>query len=284
MKWVTRTISTTFEAGIMPLLFAAALFFSCGSLSAAESAQPSSPEDNSLAEFRAAIETELAQKPQNAALQKQLLEVKSMQRRAEMFARENNPEMAAKLGSVLRRFYYRHQMFAAAEQIDRRLLAMKPDHSRTFALGETLLNSNKNQEAAELLRHCNWREDERTGKLLTALAAARINDPETTRRLLAEIPDERCTPQERLLAVTAAARIGDVQRAAAGVARILKEAPARENDALRKYFSGADFAELLPNPAFQTALQTRSSAKKHDSCAGCPNRGTSRCNDAGKCR
>lgn len=284
MKWITRTISTKFEAGTMPLLFATALFISCGSLSGAETAQPGSLEGDPLTARRTAIETELAQDPKNAALQKQLLEIKSMQRRAEMFARENNPEMAAKLGSVLRRFYYRHQMFAAAEQIDRRLHAMKPDNVRTFALGETLLNSNKNQEAAELLRHCNWREDERSGKFLTALAAARINDPATTRRILAEIPDEHCSPQERLLAVTAAARIGDVQRAAAGVAKILSEAPARENDALRKYFSGADFAPLLPDPAFQAALQTRSSAKEHDNCAGCPNRGTSRCDDADECR
>lgn len=238
---------------------------------------------STLSELRAGLEARIAAEPKNAALKKQLLFLAAMQRRETMFAKERNPEMASKLGAELRRYYYQQRLFSAAESVDRRLHSMNPDHLHTFALGETLLHTGKNQEAAELLKRCDWNEQERSGKLLTALAAARIGDQETGRRLLAEIPDERCTPQERLLAVTAAARLGEIERASKGVVTILEQAPSKETKALQHYFSGTDFQTVLSSPAFRNALNTRSKAKEND-CSGCPNRGTSHCDNPGECR
>ncbi len=266
----------------VPALLGAGTMFLCA-VTMAESTPAPEAAANALSELRTKLESRIAAEPENTELKKQLLQLSAMQRRETMFARERNPELAARLGAELRRYYYRQRLFAAAEPVDRRLHALKPDHHHTFALGETLLQLGKNQEAAELLKRCDWSDSERSGKLLTALAAARAGDPDTARRHLAEIPDERCTPQERLLAVTAAARLGEVERAATGVKTILEQAPARETRALRRYFSGPDFQQVLATPAFRNALNTESKVQTDD-CTGCPNRGTSRCDNSDDCR
>ncbi len=234
----------------------------------------------SLDEAAAAVDAELREHPDDAALKKFALELKKNGRRAQLFEQEQNPEMAAKTGKLLRQFFYRNDMLAEAEKVDRQLFKLNPDIANGVSLAETLLNRNRDREAAELLLSLKPAEADREANLLAALALARTGDVAESQEYLARTPFESCKPQELMIYARIAALHDDAAQAAAAVARILENAPAKESRALQAYFQDDDFRHVLPDAAYQAALQTES--KAGDSCAGCPNSGTSRC-DGGDC-
>lgn len=230
--------------------------------------------------IQAALDAELKEHPQNTALKALAQNVKKIIQREKIFEKEQNPDLAGKMSKSLRSFYYRFGMWNAAEKLDLRMCELKPGKHNALLLGQTQLNAGRNKEALTTLSACKWDASERAGKLCTALALARNGQVTQSREILGQFKVDELKPQERMIHTMAVARLGDADAASAGIEKLLANAPGKETAGLRVAFSGEDFASLLKNEKYQTALRTQS--KAGSDCGGCPNRGTSHC--GGSCK
>ncbi len=218
---------------------------------------------------------ELQKNPDDEKLKKLTAEISKTIQREKMFAQESNPELLEKIAKTLRAFYYRHNLLKQAEKVDRTVYEKKPDNATALRLAETLLKEQKNREAADLLASRTLTEKDRTARLYAALAFAKLGEAEKAGKYLEQMSFDSYTPRELLIYALANASLGNAEAAAAGVKKILENAPAKETKKLREYFQGADFAKVSSNQAFQAALTTE--GKPGNTCAGCPSRGTSSC-------
>lgn len=219
---------------------------------------------------------EIKASPDDARLKKLYAGLKSHLRHEKAFAQESNPEMQAKLGKQLRNFYYQQGLFDKAEAVDRKLYEVAPTSANAVNYGVTLLNLNKNKEAAELFAKADLKDATPGGVLCAALAFARVGDTAKAAELCARVPADKMGANELKLYARIAALNGDGAAASDAARRILEQTPAKQHDLLKKqYFTEADFKKVAELDAFRKALDTAS--KVEDDCAGCPNRGTSKC-------
>ena len=199
-------------------------------------------------------------------------------RREKSFAGEKDPAAAARLGRQLRAFYYQNGLFAKAEAVDKRVYELAPTSANAVSYGITLLNLDKNREAADLFSKVDLKGAKPGAVLCVALAYARTGDKAKSEELCKPYPVEKMSASDLKLYSRIAALNNDIPACASAVRRILEQAPFKEHHALKhQLFSGADFRNAAASPLFKEALNTQSKVK--DKCATCPNRGTDKCDD-----
>ena len=224
------------------------------------------------------FESEIKASPDEPRLKQHYAELKTHLRREKMFAAEQNPEMKTRIGRQLRRFYYKYGMFGKAEQTDRAVYAADASEANAVSLGVTLLNTGKNQEAAELFRKVNLDKAKPGVVLCAALAEARTGSKGNSVKLLSRFSVEKMDANSLQLYARCAALNGDAAGTAAAVRRILEQTKAKQHPSLKKHlFSTPDFRNVAEQESFKAALNTESKVK--DNCDTCPKRGTAECED-----
>ncbi len=227
------------------------------------------------------FEKEISESPRNAAILKQHYgALKKTIRREELFREESNPELLAKIGRQLKSFYYSLGLFEKAEAVERKIHEVSPTTENAANLGATLLNLNKNREAAELFSKTDLSDAKSFPLLCAALAYARCGDAQKASELATRCRMDSLSANELLLFARTAAACGNCERASEAVAKILENTPPSRRKGLKDFFQEEDFSRIRDSKEFRSALETPSRVK--DSCEGCPNRGTSRCDGNGK--
>ena len=226
------------------------------------------------------FEKEIRESPGNIQLKQRYSELKKNLRREELVREESNPELLAKLGRQLKSFYYSLGLFEKAEAVERKIHEVSPTTENAANLGATLLNLNKNREAAELFSKTDLSDAKSFPLLCAALAYARSGDARKASELAARCRMESLSANELLLFARTAAACGNCEKASGAVAKILENTPPSRRKGLKDFFQEEDFSRIRDSKEFRSALETPSRVK--DSCAGCPNRGTSRCDGDGK--
>ena len=226
------------------------------------------------------FEKEIRESPANIQLKQRYSELKKNLRREELFREESNPELLAKLGRQLKSFYYSLGLFEKAEAVERKIHEVSPTTENAANLGATLLNLNKNREAAELFSKTDLSDAKSFPLLCAALAYARSGDARKASELAARCRMESLSANELLLFARTAAACGNCEKASGAVAKILENTPPSRRKGLKDFVQEEDFSRIRDSKEFRSALETPSRVK--DSCAGCPNRGTSRCDGDGK--
>ncbi len=232
-------------------------------------------QSGSLDQIQKAADEALKQNPKDEKLKKLAAEIKKNAQREKAVVQESNPEVLDKLARPLRLFYLRAKLYNEAEKLDRLVFEKKPDNVSAIRLAETYLTEKKNREAADLLASRTLTEQDSLAKLYAALAHARLGDTENAKKYLGQVTFDKLTPRELLNSVQVNAALGDAAAAAAGVKKIIENAPAKETKMLRKYFQSEDFVKVSSSEAYKAALTAE--GKQTDSCAGCPNKGTANC-------
>ena len=230
-------------------------------------------------EARRLFAEEIEKRPDDANLKKGYAALKTMMRRRELFDAEENPELLQKLGKVLRTYYYHWGLFGEAEAVDAKVHAKAPSPANAAAYAVTLLNLGKNREAAAVFEKLDLAAAKPGVRLCAALAYARTGNTDKAAALCAKHPVKEASVNELALHARIAAVRGDAPAAAEAVRLILEKSPEKHHPQLKeKLFTAADFARVAAAPEFKQALETASKVK--DECAGCPNRGTAKCDHA----
>ena len=222
------------------------------------------------------FEKEIKANPSDPRLKQLYSELKTQVRREKLFAGETDTGMIEEIGRPMRQFYIKYGLFAKAEAIDRKIYQADPSLANGVALAVTLLNLDRNREAAEIFRKLDLSHAKRGAALCAALAFARTGDKATSEKLLKRFPVDKLDSGSLQLYVRCTANNGDLKTTCNLTARILAGTPGKNHPMLKKHlFGGPDFKTVADNQDFQNALKTKS--KKRDSCAGCPNQGTDKC-------
>jgi len=223
---------------------------------------------------------EIKANPSEPRLKQLYSELKTQIRREKLLAEETDPGMIVEIGRPMHQFYTKYGLFSKAEAIDRKIYQAEPSTANGVTLGVTLLNLNRNQEAAEIFRKLDLSKAKRGMVLCAALAFARSGDKAASEKLLAQFPIAKLDPNSLQLYARCAANNGDVRTASDLTARILAKSPEKNHPSLKKnLFASSDFRKIADEKTFQDALKTKSQVE--DDCADCPNRGTSKCEHAG---
>ena len=222
------------------------------------------------------FEKEIKANPSEPRLKQLYSELKTQVRREKLFAGETDPGMIEEIGRPMRQFYIKYGLFAKAEAIDRKIYESAPNPANGVALAVTLLNLDRNREAAEIFRKLDLSHAKRGAALCAALAFARTGDKAASEKLLKRFPVGKLDSGSLQLYVRCTANNGDLKTTCDLTVRILAGTPGKNHPMLKKHlFAGSDFKRIADNKDFQNALKTKSAKK--DSCAGCPNRGTDKC-------
>ena len=223
---------------------------------------------------------EIKENPSEPRLKQLYSELKTQIRREKLLAGETDPGMIVEIGRPMRQFYTKYGLFGKAEAVDRKIYQAEPNTANGVQLGVTLLNLDRNQEAAELFRKLDLSKAKRGMVLCAALAYARSGDKTASEKLLARFPVGKLDTHSLQLYARCAANNGDVRTASELTARILAKAPEKNHPSLKKnLFASSDFRKIANDKNFQEALKTKSQVQ--DNCDDCPNRGTSKCEHAG---
>ena len=218
------------------------------------------------------IRGELEKDPGNARLKMVYAGLKSTLRRIPLFEQEKNPDMAVRLGRQIRAFYLRYGLFAPAAEVDRRIYELRPDDANAVSYAVTLLNLDRNKEAAALFAKVDLDKARPGAVLCAALAFARIGERERAGQLYRRFPMDKMKLNELKLCSRAAAVNGDSAVAVEAVRRIMKQSPDHQRQTLnRQWFPGRDYDGIRATPEFQAALATP--ADPDARCEDCPNRG-----------
>lgn len=190
-----------------------------------------------------------------------------------------DPAQWDRTAAALRAYYYSKGIFGEALVLDREAHQRAGSPASAAFLAETLLELNRDMEAASLLAEQPAGKLSPSARMLHGIALARTGDVARARKIAAEVPlPFAATPSLLLVRARLLACIDE---------------PAGAVDLLRKAFEGtapsllgptrdrvkacSDFALLAANGAFTQVMTTaskmsESSCSKGSSCGACPSR------------
>ncbi|MBQ6352143.1 MAG: hypothetical protein IJJ28_02605 [Lentisphaeria bacterium] len=225
------------------------------------------------------FQEEIKKRPDDANLKKGYQLLRTTMRRQELFDREEDPELLRNLGKPLRNYYYRFGLYKQAAAVDRRLHQVAPSDKTAVAYAVTLLNLGDNAGAVRIFDTLQLDKLPAGAQLCAALGYARSGNAQKADAIRAKFPVDQLPAGMLPLAARVAAVRGDVKGAASAARRLLENTPAKQHGMLKTQLFGAgDFAPVAAAEEFRQALATAS--KLGDQCAGCPNRGTAKCDHA----
>ncbi|MCI5779306.1 MAG: hypothetical protein MR051_05775 [Lentisphaeria bacterium] len=221
---------------------------------------------------------ELEKDPGNPRLKTVYSGLKVTLRRVSLFEQEKNPDIAVRLGRQIRGFYLRYGLFERTLEVDRRICELQPNDANTVSCAVTLLNLDRNNEAAALFSKTDLAGAKPGTVLCAALAYARIGDRERAAKLYLRFPMGKMKLNELKLCSRAAAVNGDKDIAVNAVRLIMKQSPDHQRQTLNKqWFPVRDYDKIRSTPEFQAALATP--ADPDARCEDCPNRHAGHGND-----
>lgn len=182
---------------------------------------------------------------------------------------------------ALRAYYYSKNLYGEALTLDRQAHAKQPDLDGTIRLAESLIETDRHQEAAALLSAADQKELPTSGLILLALAqvgAGEAMNAELQRQIEKDV--SRDDPEQKLLFARLEARLGRDGQAL----KLLKEVFEQTAESQHQVLSGklatcSDFSSLKGDKGFSKVLETKSkiaesSCSSGKSCGGCPSRTT----------
>ena len=219
---------------------------------------------------------EIKANPNEARLKKIYAALKTQLRREKLFAEERDPGMIVLVGSEMRKFYTAWGLYDKAAAAGEKIYAASPSLQNGVNWGVSLLNADKNTEAAAVFGKLDLSKADPGPSLCGALAFARVGKKDESRKILDRFDTGKLSLNFLGLYARSAALNGDSDKAAELAAKILEKSPAKQHPNLKKnLFGSADFKSVAGNEKFKAALKTAS--KVEDECAGCPNHGTDKC-------
>jgi tetratricopeptide (TPR) repeat protein len=227
-----------------------------------------------LEAFKAATKAE----PENSEYFQEFTLLRRVLNIREQLKAETDPETWQKMSRALYNYYCQHRVHGEALAIARAMYDKAGSGDTAALLAEAQLEAGENAAAATVLGQLDEAQRTLPGEILRGIALVRLDQRAAARAIAAQmdLPKDSAAAVW-LLAARLLALVGSSDEAIANLTRAFECTPPNELAALRADAQGcADLETLKSNPAFGSALETKSKVKAAD-CGKCPNRGKDGC-------
>ncbi|QQE10899.1 hypothetical protein JD969_15540 [Planctomycetota bacterium] len=217
------------------------------------------------------------EQPGNAKYKKNYAKIHNIIRMQEKLATEQDPDRWMKMANSLRIFYtnvgHGEQLLDICTQMRER----DNTPTTTNVLSEALIKVGNYSEAEQMLDSVVPEERSRINVILRGLAVTHQGRKDEGEAVLEELAkDEKVSMGLLFRIARLQALLKHDADAAESMTTIFKSAPQKSHAGLTRVINKtAEFQRVLKDPAFKTALATKSERpEKKDDCSTCPNRKT----------